>query len=172
MPIPAAVDEPLVSPDDLGAFPGAPFDDAVVAAAAGTVRFVARWHIAPSVTQTITLDGPGTATLHLPTLHLTAVTAVTENGTAVGVGSYDWSASGMLTKRTGLWTDRPRGITITLTHGYDECPPELLPVIAEQCRRELTNVEYRSDDEPVPVNDPLAPLNGGIMRAFIIESVP
>ncbi|WP_410877364.1 hypothetical protein [Nocardia sp. A7] len=95
------------------------------------IRDYCGWHIAPSITQTLTLDGPGRRTLLLPSLYVTAITAVTEDGTAVPADQFDWSEKGMLRHRSGLWTDRWRGITVTLTHGYDQAPAGVIGVIAD-----------------------------------------
>ncbi|WP_328660373.1 hypothetical protein [Nocardia salmonicida] len=95
------------------------------------IRDLCGWHIAPSITETLTLDGPGRRTLLLPSLYVTAITAVTEDGTAVPADQFDWSEKGMLRHRSGLWTDRWRGITVTLTHGYDQAPAGVIGVIAD-----------------------------------------
>lgn len=76
------------------------------------------WHVTPVTTQTFTVDGPGGPLLILPTLNLTEVTEVIEDGAPVS--DIDWSAAGMLRKRSGYsWTNRYRGIVATVMHGYE-----------------------------------------------------
>lgn len=172
MAFPAAVDELLVTADDLRAEPGAPFHEDIVAAAAGRVRLAARWHIAPEVQQTLTIDGPGTQTITLPTLRVAAVLEVREEGRLIAADDYDWSAAGFIIRRTGLWTERPRGIVVTFRHGYGDCPEPLRPVVAEECRRILTNAEYVQDGDATPTSYPLSRESAAIVAAFVIENGP
>lgn len=99
-------------------------------AACVTVRQYCGWHIAPAVTETITLDGPGGTLLRLPSLRVTAVIEVTNQGSAVS--DPQWSQHGMI---RGRWTDRFRGITVTMTHGYDECPADILAVLEHMTKQ-------------------------------------
>lgn len=91
-------------------------DSALVAA-----RRYCGWHVSPSRSETITVDGPGGQVLSLPTLNLTTVTSVTELGIAVDVTKLDRSQrKGTLTKRFGCWTGRDGAISAAITHGYSE----------------------------------------------------
>lgn len=94
-------------------------------AACRAVRDYCGWHVAPSVSHTLTLDGPGGTLLVLPSLRVTDVAEVTNDGTALT--DPEWSEAGMV--RTGRWTQRFRGVTVTLTHGYDKCPEDILEVL-------------------------------------------
>lgn len=125
----------LVDASDLAAFPGAPFSADVVRAAAGSVRSEARWHIAPSVTETVRLDGTGGQLLLVPSLHLTGVTSVTNvaGSTPAVLDDYTFSDSGILYRAAG-WPAGFRNLEVVMVHGYDECPPELLPVVAAHAR--------------------------------------
>jgi hypothetical protein len=112
----------------------APTDQAVAA-----VRAYCGWHIAPARTETLTVDGPGGNTLCLPTLHVTAVAKVTENGTDLDPDTgYNWSEAGIIRRSwstnttsgyCGWWTTNLRGISVELTHGYTEWPIELAGII-------------------------------------------
>ncbi|GAB3889498.1 hypothetical protein [Terrabacter terrigena] len=102
-------------------------------AACAAVRAYCGWHVAPSFTESVTLDGPGTGVLLLPTLHLTALADVTNDGAAVS--DPEWSQAGMV---RGSWTGRYRGITATMTHGYETCPGEILGVLREAASRGIT----------------------------------
>jgi hypothetical protein len=121
----------LASPTDLADFPGAPFTEAVVDAAVATLRLEAGWHIAPQVTETVTVNAGGGTDLILPTLHLVNVTEVREVSGSTPVVLTGWRQSriGILTRNAG-W---PRGlevIEVDMVHGHTETPPELLSVIA------------------------------------------
>lgn len=121
--------EPLASTDQLGHFPGASSITApLVAAAAGHIRSVAGWHIAPKVTETRKLWSPGGNLLQLPTLLLDVDAPV-----LVSSGSKTWDASQIEAEDTGLlWGSWPKGrLTVTFTHGHDECPADLLAILAE-----------------------------------------
>lgn len=96
--------------------------------ATAAVRRYCGWHVAPSFGETVVLDGPGGDVLTLPTLYLTALTSVVEAGVtlveydaATAVGDYEWSVLGNV-RRYGFWTDRYRGLSVTMTHGFDTAP--------------------------------------------------
>jgi hypothetical protein len=99
--------------------------DAALAAA----RNYCGWHVTPEMTDVeVTIDGPGGPLLILPTLKLTALTAVTEktfygDNIIVDVQDLDWSTRGLVAKRSRmLWTDRFQGVTVTMSHGFDDAP--------------------------------------------------
>lgn len=107
--------------------------------ACDAVRAYCGWHIAPSVEEDVVLDGSGTQVVMLPTLRLTALTDVTDDTTAVD--SPEWSSAGMVRKSTyGYWSWKFHSFTATMTHGYDECPGELLGIIAEAASRGVAGV--------------------------------
>jgi hypothetical protein len=128
------VSNTLVGPSALVEF--GTFTDTLVDAAVASVRREADWHIAPRLTETIELVVRRGAAdeLPLPTRSFpdaqVLVSAVTRGGTALT----GWDqADGVL-----ILGHRPAGwggvgrIRVTLTHGFVECPPELLPVIAQR----------------------------------------
>ena len=100
-------------------------------AACAAVRGYCGWHIAPSVTESVTVDGSGTEIQPLPTLHLTALNSITNDG--VAVDAPEWSEAGMV--RGACWSSKFRGVVADMTHGYDSCPPEILGVLAEAADR-------------------------------------
>lgn len=130
----------LVAPSDLSGFPGAPFADGVVDGAVGGLRLVAGWHIAPSVTETLTLDSDGGTRLILPTLHLTAVTAVRDvsEDAPTEITGYRWSKAGVLSLLSG-WPCGFQSVEVDIVHGYAECPPELLGSLASACQSSAIN---------------------------------
>ena len=126
----------LVQPTDLVDFPGGPFSAATVKAAGESVRRLCGWHIAPSVTETIVLDSPGGDVLWLPSRHVTAVESVRDltGVQPVDLTGWRWSAAGML---SGKFPAGFRVVEVTLTHGFDSCPPDLLPVVVDRTRRRV-----------------------------------
>ena len=114
------VDVPPLAPVPAG------FDADAWAAACAAVRSYCRWHVAPSVTETVTVDGTDSAILLLPTLRLTDLTAVTNDGSTVA--DPEWAENGVV---RGSWTGRLRGVTATMTHGYDACPAEVLQIVKD-----------------------------------------
>jgi hypothetical protein len=98
------------------------------------------WHIAPSVTETLTLDGPGGYYLALPSMHVTDVTAV-RNDTFVAdlAGAVQWSALGTVWCSSGF-SGRYRGVEVDLTHGYalDEVE-DLVGVVLAAAARGLSS---------------------------------
>lgn len=118
---------PLAQAQDLAAFRGGPFHADVVTAAAQSVRSECGWHIAPSIEQKIAVRTGGSDTVLLPSLRVTAVTAVTDRRGGTVDGWEAWS-NGILERPGGF----PDAVEITFTHGYETCPPDLLPIIAER----------------------------------------
>ena len=90
--------------------------DAALAAA----RRYCGWHVTPVLTSTaITVDGPGQKFLVLPTLNLTAVSAVVENGVSLNVATLGWSVRGLVVKTDNtFWAEGFSNITATVSHGY------------------------------------------------------
>lgn len=91
-------------------------------AAAAYIKAYCGWHVAPVITETVVLDGQGGWSLILPTLRLTDLTEVTSDGAAVD--GLQWSEAGMV--RGCHWSHKLRGIQVTMTHGYEDTPPELV----------------------------------------------
>lgn len=100
-------------------------DEGEWAIACAVVRSYCGWHIAPVHTEDLELDGSGGAVMVLPTLRVVDVTDVRNNGTEVFP---DWSRAGVMKLRGGRWSDRYRGVTATLRHGYDAAPLEVVAV--------------------------------------------
>ncbi len=103
------------------------FTDGQLDVAVAIVRTYCRWHIAPTVTETITLDGRGGQLLTLPSMHVAAVTAVTVDG--VDIDDFDWSTNGTV-ERCGWWPSKRRSIEIDVQHGHAACPDDVAGVVA------------------------------------------
>jgi hypothetical protein len=121
---------------DLPALATAPsgVDDEAWAAACAAVRAYCGWHIAPVYEDTLVIDGSGASVIDLPTLRLVNVTSVVEDGVEQAITSANWSRTGYLW-RAAPWTRSLNGLSVTLEHGYDECPGEILGVLREAASR-------------------------------------
>lgn len=138
--------DPLATPEQLETYAGLgllgePRGDMLLDAASAAVRGYCGWHIAPSLTETLTLDGSGGQVQTLPTLHLTDVTEVLQNGTAVDLATVQWSAAGYLW-RPCAWSTPGcigapllRGVTVAIVHGYTPVPAELVAVVCSVAAR-------------------------------------
>lgn len=142
----------LVTPEQLAAYLQRDLDRAsaelAIAGASGAARSYCQWAIAPSVEETWTLDGSGTPVLSLPTLRLTAVSAVAIDGTPVDpttgaaglISQYAWSANGQLYRAEG-WPARFACVQVTAVHAYDTAPDEVALVVLAVAGRALNNPE-------------------------------
>lgn len=102
-------------------------DEGVWEATVADVRGFCGWHVAPEVTETLTVDGPGSGLLVLPTLRLVDVLSITDDGAALT--DPEWSVTGMV--RAYCWTWKFRGVVAEITHGFEQWPADLLAVMAE-----------------------------------------
>lgn len=90
--------------------------------ASSVIRTHCGWDISQETVTAEPLDGTGERSLWLPTLRLTAIGPVVENGVTLTVGTdYDWTRYGKLV-RHGCWPRTARSVVVTYTHGYDEVP--------------------------------------------------
>lgn len=103
-------------------------DAAIVRQAQGVIRRYCGWHVAPEVTETLTLNGSGSGSLWLPSLYVTDIASITDCGDVVDADDYDWSTNGYVQRRSGCWTFRARQVVVELTHGYEDIPDELVEV--------------------------------------------
>lgn len=102
------------------------------------VRGFCGWHIAPSRTETVTLRGRGRSTLFLPSLYVTAVSSITDDGVEVQSSDYEVTTSGLLTRLDGCWgynTD----VVVTFTHGYTDVPADVTGVVQAIAQRSTFN---------------------------------
>lgn len=120
-----------MAPPDLAVAPVG-VDPQVWDAACGAVRGFCRWHVAPSWVQPVVLDGPGGCELVLRTKHLTAVESVVNDGTPVD--DVEWSEKGIVRLLGARWSRKLRSVSLTMTHGYDQCPPEILRILTDMVK--------------------------------------
>lgn len=96
------------------------------------------WHIAPTGSATVTVDGSGAPIQALPTLHLVDLVSVTEDGTAVDLTDVQWSAAGYMWRSTA-WTGKLRGVVADIEHGYAEAPAEVTAIVCAAAARGFSN---------------------------------
>lgn len=100
-------------------------------AALVTARRYCGWAVTPVITDdAITLDGPGSRILLLPTRKLVALTSVSENGSPLSLVSLSATPGGppgvtsrpaAVRKSSGGWWGRTyQSIDVVMTHGYTE----------------------------------------------------
>lgn len=135
--------------------------------AAALVREYCGWHIAPSRTETLTLNCEG-GMVALPSLHVTDVSRVVCAG--VDVGDTTWERNGLLfariaypfgdyrygdaaTLRDNYALGGTQPVTVTFTHGYDQPPSSIAAIIASLARR-------------LPRVDSVQERAGGVMRIY------
>lgn len=108
------------------------------AAALAAARRWCGWAVTPPEEDvTVTVDGPGTKVLSLPSLHVTEVTAVAEDGVELDVDDLRISRNGQIRKRSGAcWTSAYAGVVVTMTHGYTTAPD--FDAAVEQAAASLT----------------------------------
>lgn len=92
----------------------------VLARVWSAVRGYCGWHITAEAGVELEVDGSGAKVLQLPTLALSDVKSVIEDGVELAPSSYSWSRTGVLRKRVGCWTPEYRGVVAVVDHGYDE----------------------------------------------------
>lgn len=90
---------------------------ALLGGASAAVRRYCGWHVTPVLTETVVLDGPGGSLLQLPSLRVESVDEVVVNGTELDVDGLEWSAKGMIRRRS--WPQKFRSVRVTFTHGFD-----------------------------------------------------
>lgn len=110
--------------------------DTLIEQAQSAIRSYCGWHIAPLIEDVeVVLDGRGTRHLWLPSLHVTAVSEITDETTTLTSEDYDWSASGYVERRNGYWSERPRQVRVTFSHGYEVVPPDLIGIAVARATR-------------------------------------
>ena len=120
---------------DVAAFLGVPMPgltQLMVDAAVVSVRRYCRWHIAPSVTETVRANVDG-CTLRLPSLHVPDVSTVAAVDAGSAVSGWRWSAEGSI---SGAFPQGFRTVDVEFTHGYATAEvADVLAVVVSICRR-------------------------------------
>lgn len=116
-----------------------------LAFASAWVRAYCGWHIAPSITESVTLDTYGGTRIFLPTKHLTALGAVTltADGSVVDPSTLAMSRLGFISKTGAAWPEGYSAVTVQFTHGYATVPEVVRAACVElaiQLPAQMTNV--------------------------------
>lgn len=143
----------------------------MLTAALSVARRETQWPVSPARTETITIDGPGSRVLWLPTLKLNSLNSVSEDGTVLDVSTVAPSAGdgpdmlrrvSLRKKSKGWWSAEYGAVVIAMNHGFTEVQAadwrqailsmvdqmSLLPVKASgmsnfgQTRKEVDDVVY------------------------------
>lgn len=121
------VDVPLATPPD-----GVDVDAWLAACAA--VRSYCGWHVGPSVTETVRVRAHG-GVIVLPSLRVQSVASVAVKGTVLDATAWE------LTDLPTVWLASCPSVLIadvTMTHGFDPVPDDLLGALSEAASRGLT----------------------------------
>jgi len=120
---------PIVIASDLVAYQGGDAQNLIDQATA-LVRRYCGWHVTPSLSETVILDGSGNGIQLLPTMHLSAVTSVTYDGVLLTDEDYSWSPVGVIEYAPSgpyfstavRWATGLGKVVVVMTHGFDEAP--------------------------------------------------
>lgn len=103
----------------------------LLAGALAAAREYCGWHVTPSKSEEIAVDGPGTPLLVLPTLRLVEIEEIADDGLVIAPAELHWSEIGLVRKLDRrCWTGKYRGVTAKITHGFDNIPAWKLAVLA------------------------------------------
>ena len=128
--------DPIVLVGDLESYQGGDAQSLIDQATA-LVRSYCGWHVAPVITETLVLDGSGSATQMLPSLRVRGISTVTYDGVPLSPDEYDWSPVGYLTV-PGRCSKRAGALSVTLTHGFDDAPDLAAVVMAVVSRAQAS----------------------------------
>ncbi len=106
-------------------------------AAQAAIRKYCGWHVAPSVTRTIRLDGHGGDSLLLPSKHVTALSSLKLDGVERCARTRVSSEAGSLVLVNGaIFPDLPGSVEATITDGWDlEDVPEVQMILLDIASR-------------------------------------
>lgn len=128
--------DPLISFDDLQErLSGTGVTEAYVEGVSTAIRNYCGWHVAPVISEKLTVDGHGGKVLNLPTLRVVSIDEVTVLGAVVD--DVEWSTDGTL---RGDWPDRWRSIVVELRHGFDSAPDLLAVAMDAMARASLSEL--------------------------------
>lgn len=88
------------------------------------IRSWCGWHVAPSATETIEVEGDGGRVILLPSLHVTDVSEIRNEAGDV-VSDYKWRRNGVV---RGCWASEDL-YAFDITHGYETMPTELQAIV-------------------------------------------
>ena len=112
---------PIISVNDFNTLTGNAYADnprvsAALMAASQAIRNYCGWHVCPSMDCTAEPEGGGYI-LRLPAKSVSAVSSITEDGTALASSEYQWRKDGLIRRRK-VWSDEWGGLSVSYTAGY------------------------------------------------------
>ena len=130
---------PLLTVEAFGQMTGGKYANAVevsaaLNAASQAVRNACGWHVSPSLACTCVIQRVehGQRVVSIPANAVTEVTGVTELGTALQAGEYEWSRDGSLRRACfKAWPTQWNAVTVSYEAGY---AAEAAPDLAEAVR--------------------------------------
>lgn len=130
---------PLITPDDFAAQSQGRFSAAdlrVIEALNGVssaIRSYCHWHVTPALDCEIVTHGDGGRIISLPTLYLSAIGSVVEDGIELTSGQYEARSNGLI-RRTGwkIWSTTWNAVTIDYNAGFPaEAVPEFRQIVLQ-----------------------------------------
>lgn len=126
---------PLLSVADFdtitgNAYQGNPRIESALKAASQVIRNYCGWHVCPSMQ--CTAHPKGDTVKRLPAAYVSEISRITEDGTDLAAGDYEWRDDGLI-KKTGFstWSDKWNAIEVAYTAGYDiGAVPDLAEAVA------------------------------------------
>lgn len=141
------------------------------------VRSYCGWHIAPSRTETVTVYPTPDGRLLLPSMYVTAITSITEQGgTALAAEDFRFFPHGEV-QRLDLgwsWSPSPGGVNVVFTHGYDLPPADVTAIVQALATRAIGNTAGLKSKGVGPFTETysteLLPLERGTLAQYRIPA--
>lgn len=108
-------------------------------AALATVQSYCGWHIAPSVTTSLDLWSPDSLAVFVPTLRLTAVSAVAQDSVTLSASTYTFERYGVIRRTPGAYFSPLSKVTVSFSHGFTVLPADVQDVVLLAAQRALSD---------------------------------
>lgn len=144
-----------------------------------TVRAYCGWHIAPSRSETVSVEGGGARVLLLPSLHVTSTTEVRDESGTVLAG---WKVRENGVARAGScerW-DCEVLYEFDLVHGYNEMPAEVQEIVNDLDGRsggtgvysQVGQVRYATGSDGAPIGSALTSYQRSVLDRYKLPAKP
>ena len=145
---------------------------ATLSAVSATIRGYCGWHVAPNVTCYVETNGPGRI-ITVPTLAMTDLIEVTENGEELDVDDIEWLSSGLIRKPPSMcwhhpgWHPKWRSVHVTYESGYDmDAVPDLAAIVSQVASNHLAAPagvrSERAGNVEIAYNSMASGVSGGV----------
>lgn len=129
-----------------------PTEDDRLLQAEAVVRSYCRWHIAPSRTETLTLRAEGMTSVMLPSLYVTEIASITDDGTDLVLSTdYRWYEDGIIDRVDAYWGSGD--VVVVYTHGYSLPPDDVAGVVQAIAQRAVDNPRSLTRETKGPFTD-------------------